>query len=33
MRELQLGRLCKKLAEPVAGNDGENVPGRLAKAS
>jgi transposase len=26
--KLQLDRLCKKLAEPVAGNDGENVPGQ-----
>jgi transposase len=26
--ELQLDRLCKKLAEPVAGDDGENVPGQ-----
>jgi transposase len=25
---LQLDRLCKKLAEPVAGADGENVPGQ-----
>jgi transposase len=24
----QLDRLCKKLAEPVAGNDGESVPGQ-----
>ena len=26
--DVQLGRLCKKLAEPVAGDDGENVPGQ-----
>jgi transposase len=26
--ELQLDRLCKKLAEPVARDDGENVPGQ-----
>ena len=26
--ELQLDRLCKKLAEPVAADDGENVPGQ-----
>ena len=26
--ELQLDRLCKKLAEPVAEDDGENVPGQ-----
>jgi hypothetical protein len=26
--ELQLDRLCKKLAEPVAGDNGENVPGQ-----
>jgi transposase len=25
---LQLDRLCKKLADPVAGSDGENVPGQ-----
>jgi transposase len=25
---LQLDRLCKKLAEPIAGADGENVPGQ-----
>src|SRR5262245_66127508 len=25
---LRLDRLCKKLAEPVAGADGENVPGQ-----
>jgi transposase len=26
--ELQLDRLCKRLAEPAAGDDGENVPGQ-----
>lgn len=26
--ELQLDRLCKKLAEPVGGDEGENVPGQ-----
>src|SRR5262245_40045187 len=26
--ELRLDQLCKKLAEPVAGDDGENVPGQ-----
>jgi transposase len=29
--ELQLDRLCKKLAEPVTGEDGENVPGQRQK--
>src|SRR5262249_8405263 len=26
--KLQLDRLCKNLAEPIAGDDGENVPGQ-----
>jgi hypothetical protein len=25
---VQLDRLCKKLTEPVTGDDGENVPGQ-----